>query len=308
MRFSTFIFFIAINLFFFSNGNSQTLPFTYDYHFNSYLINPAAAGYNVRGMSVRLIDRQQWFGVPGAPQTGSFSLTSFVGKSHGIGVVIGRDVVGLQQRLMGRVSYSHHALVDKVGNRHMAFGLAAEVFQFSMANSFVDPIAQMDRGLTAGVQQKIYPNATGGILFYGDRGHFGVSVFNLIKPELASDFEPSVAYISIGRKERLISDMVFEFNYLAKLTFDFDFEMDVNAYLSFGNKFWIGASYRTPASIIAMTGFNKGAYSFGYAFEYSLTAIMPSSFGTHSVMIGYNIFKSRNGRNEDGMIECPAYF
>ncbi len=295
--------FISIN-FTILSIHAQSLPFANEYHFNRYLINPAAAGFNFRGLSIRLTDRQQWYGIPGAPQTGTFSFTTFAGKKNAIGVLLGRDVVGQQKRLAGQASYTYLSKVENVNNRYLAFGIAAQVFQYSFTSAFSDPVAQMDRGLQGAIQKKIFPNAALGALFYGDKGYFGVSAFNLIKPSVTTDFEPTTGYITIGRKEKLKRNLYLELAYLLKIDGNLNYEMDVNAFLSFGHKFWVGASYRTPSALLIMTGLNYGHYSFGYAFEYSFTSVMLSSFGTHSVMIGYNVAAKKE---KNASIACPAY-
>ncbi len=284
---------------------AQTLPYTYEYHFNKYLLNPAAAGYNFQGLSFRLTDRHQWIGIPGAPQTQTFTFTNIVGGNHGIGIMLGRDKIGLQQRLAGQASYSFHSMVDRVNNRHLAFGIAAQVFQYTFTPAFSNPVAQMDRAFVNAITTKIFPNAALGALFYGDKGFFGISAFNLIKPQITSDFEPTTGYVTIGRKEKIKRNLFLELSYLLKIDGNFNYEMDVNAFLSFGSDFWIGTSYRTPSALLLLTGLNKGHLSFGYAFEYSFASVMLSSYGTHSVMLGYNIANQKPKRTA---IQCPAYF
>ncbi len=285
---------------------AQSNPFTYDYHFNTYLINPAAAGQNVNGMSIRIIDRQQWLMLPGSPQTGSLSFTTLINDMHGIGVMIGRDAIGLQNRLLGKVSYSHHSKIEKHNNRNLAFGIAAEVYQYTFNKSFTDPLAQADRGFNAAIEKKIYPNATLGTIFYGDKGYFGVSVMNVIKPQIYKDLDPFLVHVALARREEISKNFTLEINTLLKANSDYQISVDVNSILSYTNKVWLGASYRLPRAILVMTGYNFGPFSIGYAFEYSLAQVTTASFGTHSAMLGYNVFNKN--KSKQGAADCPAYF
>ena len=300
-----FIIFTIGVLFLAHKLSAQTLPYTYEYHFNRYLLNPAAAGFNFPGLSFRITDRHQWIGIPGAPQTQTFTLTNIIDDKHGIGIMLGRDKLGLQQRLQGQVSYSFHSLVDKVNNRHLALGIAGQYFQYTFSPSFSNPVAQMDRSFVNAIQSKYFPNAALGAIFYGDKGYFGISAFNLIKPQINTDLEPTTGYITIGRKEKLKRNMYLEVSVLSKVNGDFDYELDVNAFLSFRDKLWVGTSFRTPSSLLVLAGYNYKHLSFGYAFEYSFASVMLSTYGTHSAMLGYNIAKKKNKR---ASIECPAYY
>ena len=71
---------VAISLAFMVTGvYAQQLPFTSQYMFNDYLINPAVGG-SLDHMPITLSVRSQWAGLEGSPKTQFFSAHSKLGK------------------------------------------------------------------------------------------------------------------------------------------------------------------------------------------------------------------------------------
>lgn len=283
---------------------SQNLPIYNQYHFNKYLVNTAAAGANFYGTSVGFYGRQQWMGIPGAPRTGSVAATSLLNAENAIGLLIGHDTYGYMKDISFRLSYAYHSKLSEKAN--LSLGLGFEGSQYTFNPSFVDPIVLVDRINNLTVPSKFFYNFTAGAYYYSDKAYFGVSASNIIKKKIGNqEALPSQLFFVGGRVFPVSYKKMMDITYAFRVNDDLDIGYDLNAKLIFDNKFWAGLSYRSPKILMAMTGVNVGYWSFGYAFEWSLTKIMLGSYGSHEVMISYNI-PSKKFRNKVGPF-CPAY-
>ena len=98
---------------------AQQDPILTNYLSNSIAINPAYAGTS-EALSINLVERVQWVGMNGGPNTTSFTTSTNLPNPHlGIGLFAYRDALGptVETGMMG--SFSYRILFPK-GNCHSA--------------------------------------------------------------------------------------------------------------------------------------------------------------------------------------------
>lgn len=124
-------------------SKAQLNPLTAQYYSNTYLGNPAFAGYR-EGLSANLAYRQQWQGIQGAPVTQSLTV-DYRKNRAGVGLNVNFDRAGLQRqsRVMGTYAY-HVPLGD--GNKVMHFGLSVGFMEQRLSTNDIvgntnDPLA-----------------------------------------------------------------------------------------------------------------------------------------------------------------------
>ena len=84
-----FVFFALFML----KSHAQQDPHYTQYMYNMNVVNPAYAG-SKENISMGLLYRKQWVGIDGAPQSGTLSLHSPVGKNVGLGLSVVTDKIG----------------------------------------------------------------------------------------------------------------------------------------------------------------------------------------------------------------------
>jgi len=113
--------------------------------------------------------------------------------------------------------------------------------------------------------------------------------------DLGGNYQPSVP-LQLYRTYNAIGYYLFEITnvYAIEPAFWFKIDqtgakqIDLSARLYYLEDYWGGLSYRTGAlggSIIFMGGIRYQRYFFGYAFDYTMSAIMKSTYGSHEFMI-----------------------
>ena len=126
------------------------------------------------------------------------------------------------------------------------------------------------------------------------------SLLKLSDGDLGPGFKMVRHYFLIGGYRFEINrDLIIEPSILFKMTEKFVSQLDINARVMFNKQYWAGLSYRTGgsyslseesidgvgSSIIVMGGVKVDKYYFGYAFDYTLSAIGKRSWGSHEFMV-----------------------
>jgi type IX secretion system PorP/SprF family membrane protein len=101
--------------------NAQTSPLLNQYFNNTYLANPAMAGYK-EGAEVDIAFRSQWNNIPGAPLVQNLSAT-YGWERVGVGLNLNLDKAGLQRQTRILASYAYHLPLSPSAKLH--FGLSA---------------------------------------------------------------------------------------------------------------------------------------------------------------------------------------
>lgn len=303
-----FLIYILVFIGFLSNLKSQELPLYNQYLLNGYLLNPAVFG-SVKHPTVILTDRQQWIGIRNAPQTQAITSAIRLGDFEGVGAVIYNDRNGAISRIGIKIAYAHHMILNRFKKLKMSLGCAFSGYQYNIDHAGFGDIEITDPLIIQSVKSKYIPDASFGAYIYSKTYFGGISIANLLSTPIQYDENsenvnqnPRNIFISGGYRYKFHKEFSYEPSLLLKSTFGFEWQLDVNSKLYYQDRHWIGVSFRTSKSIQALIGFKIKSLRFAYAYEYNANPLNAYSYGTHELMISYNI-----GERETNYI-CPAYF
>jgi type IX secretion system PorP/SprF family membrane protein len=303
-----FLFFlVSISL----NVIAQQKPEYSQYMFNTFLINPAAAGSD-GFTSINITERDQWVGLPNAPTTHSFSAqtrilkNSFIAKALslrkkfskrsasgrvGAGIYFYSDHNGPIGRTGMQLTYAYHIPLRQ---SQLSFGMSIEPYLFNVNKALL---------LNVGSDPFIDHNSLSRSVIDGNFGaqfttpfiYAGISVTDIFKSSINFG-DNSTAGLNLERHYNITGGYKIEINRfflaepsaLIKISEKGAFQMDLGGRVYYREDYWGGISYRTAASggtIIFLLGLRVNKYYFGYAFDYTLSPIGTQTFGSHEFML-----------------------
>jgi len=284
-----------------------TLPIYADYlSDNVYLVHPAAAGIGTCGKA-RFTARQQWAGIPNAPeiQTLSFHTKFSENSNTGLGFVIFNDKNGFHSQKGFQGTYAYHIPMssDKIF-KQLSFGISYTAVQNqSDQRAFTDPtVAQL-------VESAGYFNADVGLAYHygGFSSYFTVK--NLLlsaKDDFTNNSEPlnlknyilSLGYY-FGEDKYVQLEPSFMVQYKER-TGETIADFNIKAYKTFRTtRIWAALSYRqsfdaTPVEnskfLTPIIGVNFNRFMFSYAYTKQLNDIVLTNSGFHQVSVGFDLF------------------
>lgn len=298
----------------------QQDPMFTKYMFNSLAYNPAYAGSNGH-MAIALIHRTQWWGVPGGPNTQSFTIHSPLKNERvGLGFSVVRDAIGPTNSIDANLSYAYHLPLGKKAKLSIALQGGAMNWRADWSDLDIEH-AQDDA--FSEVQPNFWlPNFGAGIYFYTEKFYLGFASPKLIEYDLRKEnlntpiwakqhrhyylssgaaiplngdalvFKPSILVKNVGLLSSFNSNEVYQ-NIGAPT------EIDIDLSLMFYQTLWFGVSFRT--AIEAFSGDSSSYDSvdlwaayylanglrIGAAYDYPLSEIRESAQGSFEIMLGY---------------------
>ncbi|MFH1319890.1 MAG: type IX secretion system membrane protein PorP/SprF [Bacteroidota bacterium] len=296
---------LALVILFSAVSYAQQLPYHSQYMFNDFLINPAVAG-SKDYFPIMLTYRNQWIGFKDAPETMTLSMHGPVtSKQIKIGGILFTDKTGPTSRSGAALSYVHHL---QLGKDKVSFGLSAILFQYILDKSELTTDEPGDKAIDGGTVKKIVPEATFGVYYYGKNYYAGFSVPQLIQMKVnigGSQLLNKMVrhyFLTAGYKFDINDNFSIEPSLLLKAITAAPVQIDINSKLCYqmpgvkSPSFWLGFSYRTEESVIALLGAEKSNFSFGYSYDFTLTNIKKYSTGSHEIFAGYNLPVKKGGR------------
>jgi type IX secretion system PorP/SprF family membrane protein len=291
-----FVFFALFML----KSHAQQDPHYTQYMYNMNVVNPAYAG-SKENISMGLLYRKQWVGIDGAPQSGTLSLHSPVGKNVGLGLSVVTDKIGPveENNIYGDFSYT----LNLGGDKRLALGLKSgltfhKVGLFSdIGNGFVpqpnDVVFQENSSNT-------YFNVGTGLFYYTDDYYVAASVPNMLNAkhlvlhdngnEYQFGSEKQHFFITGGYVFQLSENMKFKPSFMAKSAFNSPVSIDVSANTLFFDKFEAGVSYRLQDSFGAMFNFAiTPNLRIGYAYDYITSKLNVTTNSSHEFMLLFDL-------------------
>jgi len=313
---SIFILFLVLGLGV-ETVSSQEVPLYNQYLLNNFLLNPAIAG-NKSYPVIRLTDRLQWAGFPGAPNTGALSAHARAGKHSGLGGIFFNDKSGAVRNTGAQFAYAFHATLfralDRCYNHKFALGLSGSFSQFNVDVSNFQ-LAEPE-SLEALAQNVMVPDVNAGAYFYNNRYFVGISTAQLLQSFLKTDnylVNEMHFFVNAGFWAPISQTTDIEPSILVKKTPTSPTKVDANLKFYFKKNFWVAASYRMyfPSSpelsntFMALAGAKVlNRFHLGYAFGYTSSTIMSNSYGSHEIVLGIDLQQGSRPR----AVPCPSFF
>lgn len=292
-------FFIAIALFagillFPAKSSAQQDAQYTQYMYNMNILNPAYAGSKTGTLSISLLGRSQWAGIPGAPQTATLSAHSPITKRMGLGLSVLADKIGPIDEQFVFADYSYTIPVGYYDN--LAFGVKAGVSLLNANLIDLETIlSDVNFDENIGNAQ---PNFGFGAFYYSDIYYVGLSIPNLLKTTYLEKEGGVVTDLSKQAHIFLTGGYVFDLSYewqfkpsvMAKATMGAPLSMDLSANFLFDETYEVGASYRWDESVSMMLNARvTDNLRIGYSYDFTTTELRKFNSGTHELMILFDL-------------------
>ena len=272
--------------------NAQQIPHHSQYMFNDFFINPAVAGTKSY-QPIMVTARNQWVGLSDAPTTQTMSFHGSWINNMGLGLIIANDVTGPARQAGLQLAYSYHILLkDEI---YLSLGLSGSVTQHILNKSTIDLDDPNDNALLTGNNETIVPDASFGVYCYGKQFYFGIAAPQLFESKV--DFNTSDQletnsltrhyYMHAGYKFKTGDDIEIEPSLLIKGIKNAPFQFDINTKVIVKEFAWLGCSYRSMESIVALLGLEYKDIALGYSYDFTLTSIKKYSTGSHELFLAY---------------------
>jgi type IX secretion system PorP/SprF family membrane protein len=288
---------------------AQQTPLNSQYMFNSLVLNPAVAGIKEDRVIFRVQNRNQWVGLEGAPVTqtasGHLRIESI---SVGAGAYIINDVVGPTRQTGLQTAYSYHFPMS--GTTNMSFGLGLGIIQYKVDGSSLTTDEPNDNAVLTATEPHLLPDASFGVLYYGESYYAGLSIPHLIGGKIKdSDFKLSQHYMLMGGTVfEATDDVQVEPSALLRFVSPVPLSVDLNLKAIFRDIFWAGISYRTSDAVVMMAGLQLAEkFHFGYSYDITTSGLSQYSKGSHEVMIGFDLYRKGKTGGRRG-IRGPSVF
>jgi len=292
----------------FEYSNAQQLPQFTQYMYNTIAINPAYAGS--RGaLSIVGLNRNQWAGFDGGPQTQTLSIHSPLrNEKVGLGLSMINDKTGYENLtyIYGDFSYT----IKGNDNFKISFGLKAGLTTYKLASELYNSAVNGGDHYFDDRLDRINPNFGAGILFHSERWYLGLSIPKLLSNDLNNSEYAAlevVHYYGIGGYVfDLNKNLKLKPSFMLKYTKGAALSTDLSANLLFDEKFWLGGSYRINGqqrAIGALVDFQVSEqFRIGYTYEIPTGEIRPYTTGSHEILLMYEFKYTKN------KMKSPRYF
>ena len=265
--------------------------------FNQVGYNPAYSG--TEGMiNAVAINRNQWVGLDGGPQTTIMCVdmpVNVAGTQGGVGLTILNDKIGFENNFSAKIAYSYHI---KVGA-----GLLAIAADGGLYNKTVNGEWQFPDEAEAIFNGKCRKMAfdIGAGLYYGIGGlSLGLSSTHLLEPELdfSEDGKTYLArhYYFNAAYNIPLDNSLFDLTPQVILMSDGNtLQADINLSFLYNKKFFGGVTYRNEDALSVLAGLTlMGDFKAGIAYEFGISKLRKTNAGSFEVMIGYSFLPERS--------------
>lgn len=277
------------------HARGQQRPVFSQYMFNMLAINPAYAG-NQKQLSVTALIRNQWVNFEGAPQTQTLtSHSNFRNKNVGLGMMLYHETIGVHSDIGAYFSYSYQI---KFQHAKLSLGLQGGLNQLVSDYTLLKSRTFGSTDPTLRKYKKLNPNFGTGIFYNTKTAYIGFSVPYLINNQVMQQSDGQVSESSEKRYYFLTGGKVFDLSPNLKLKpsvliraqekAPLGFDLSVNFFID--NILNAGLSYRNGDSVTGMFQIDLNEnFSFGYAYDYTLSGLNNYTRGSHELMANYRI-------------------
>jgi len=270
------------------------------------VVNPAYAG-SVDGVAIGALYRSQWVGLEGAPNTGTITIHSPIGKQVGMGFSVISDEIGPVNETNAYVDFSYTL---PMGNSNkLAFGLKAGATFHDIGLTDLELIDSSDPFFSQNIDE-MTANVGVGLYYYKPSKYYiSASMPNILNGthldlngnKIGSETEHMFA--AAGYVFDLSENFKLKPHAMMKFAFDAPVSYDVNLNLFMYDKVEIGAGYRLDDSFSGMINFLVAPnMRIGYAYDSINSELNEVTNSSHEIFINFDINLPRK------VSRSPRYF
>jgi type IX secretion system PorP/SprF family membrane protein len=295
-----YIFFI----FSFACVYAQQDPQYSQYMFNQVIINPAYIG-SKDAINVTGLFRKQWVNVNGSPQTTNLSVSGALKeKKIGLGTHLVQENIGPKQWTSAYIDYCYRL---RLGKGKLSFGLSTGIINYNFNTSKLVLLDQYEPNLnSSSIMNAKKFDLSAGLYYYSRTFFVGLSATHLTNPNLynvtSQQGETTKFYnlnqhlfFTIGKAFEINNSLVFSPSIVVKALNVKNVTADINTNFLIKEKIWLGVSYRTSGSVVALTQLLiTDKLKIGYSYDYGFKGISNASLGSHEIMMSYDFGKGKS--------------
>lgn len=289
-----------------SPAAAQQLPQFTQYMYNTISINPAYAGSR-DGFSITGLNRNQWAGVEGAPNTQTLSVHSPLRNNKiGLGLSVINDKTGYENYTYVYSDFAYR--IDLSSDVSLSMGLKAGMSYYNLDNELFNETNVQDDPFFQDRFNKWTPNFGLGFYLSSQDWYIGASAPKILNNNNHeySEFlamEQVHYYFTGGYVFDLSDNVKLRPSSLVKFTNGAPLSVDVTGTFVFNEKFYLGGNYRIDDALGAFLDVEIfDGFRAGYAYEYSISDIRPYTSGSHEILLIYE-FRFKNTR-----YKSPRFF
>ena len=270
----------------------QQDPLYNQYLFNQSMINPAYTGVN-DVFNATAIGRKQWAGMEGAPSTNMLNTsTSLLNNKLGLGMLLIGDKYGVSSNIEIQLLYAYR--IDLLNGKSLSFGLQTGYINYGYDYDKLT-IEQADPALINNDIDVTKINFGTGVYYRTDLFYLGVSVPRMLNAEIEGADGTVTTYqrhfyLSAGYVFDQLIALKLKPSVLLKYVEGQPVSVDLNASLLVLESLWVGVSVRNfnEAGINGQFKISD-QLRLGYAFGFPLNSISNNTFGTHELMVSFDM-------------------
>ena len=275
-------------------SNAQQLPQFTQYMYNTIAVNPAYAGSR-DALSIVGLNRNQWAGFDGGPQTQTLSIHSPLrNEKVGLGLSLINDKSGYENFTYVYADFSYTIKASEEVD--LSFGIKGGMTYYKLADELYNATEVNQDPYFNEKLNRWNSNFGAGILFHSNKWYMGLSIPKLINHDLNNNTEfaalERVHYYAIGGYVfDLNENLKLKPSFMMKHTKGAPISTDLTANFLFNEVFWLGGSYRfngDQKAIGALVDFQvSDQFRVGYTYEIPTGEIRPYTSGSHEILLMY---------------------
>ena len=275
-------------------SKAQQDPQYTQYVFNPLAVNSAYAGSH-DALSVAVIAREQWVGLPGRPRTQAASIhMPLNARSVGAGMGVVSDTYGpvrtatLSTDLAIRTQFNDHI--------RLALGVKGAVTFYHVSLSNLDNTQPDDLAFAQDIGGRAVPNVGASLYLWSAKSYLGVSSPRLVETRLSNTDglgldgqERRHLFVYGGTVWGEHRRVQFKPTFQIKAVQGAPLSADLTAQLLFARRLWMGATYRPGAAWGVLTSYQVlDEFSVGYAYDHPTTRLETFQSATHEVALMFH--------------------
>lgn len=285
---TTLMFVLCVTVF------GQQIPYLNHYYYDAYLINPAAAGQS-KEIQSSLFFRQQWVGIPGAPETQALIVHGRIpNRNIGLGLTFNNDATDVLSRtsILGSASYTIPLATDHALTFGMSIGALRYKLDFEKIRGDLT-----DEGLLSNASNSTRVEGAAGLAYtLREKLHVGLVSEQLFSRTFTFIDEPGNKNISFKLVRHYTAYASHEFRLDPKLTLTplvilrsaqgLSSQFDMNAKVAWNDVVWLNLQHRIGSgSALSMGAAITNQLRIGYTYELPSTAIRAAASSSHEFML-----------------------